>query len=75
MSNGATRKHSHGTFPQQYALFSGQFFHPVGGNIDDIIEVVYKKEMLSVCNNRSFMGMWQLWAACNLIQRPIVSSQ
>ena len=71
LSNGVTRIHSRGTFPQQYALFSGQYFHPVGGNIDDIVEVVYKKEMLNVYS--SFMGMWQLWAACNIIQRPIIS--
>ena len=67
LSKGTTRIHSCGTFSQQYTLFSGQFFHPVGGNIDDIVELVYKKEMLSVCNDKSFMGMWQLWAACNII--------
>ena len=57
LPNGATRIPSHGTFPQQYALFSGQFFHPVGGNIDDTVQVVYEKEMLNICKDGSFMGM------------------
>ena len=30
LSNGATRIHQRGTFPQQYALFSGQYFPPTG---------------------------------------------
>ena len=73
LSNGATLIHSRGTFPQQYALFSGQYFHPVGGNIDDIVNTVYEKELLSVKSEGSFMGMWQLWEACNILQRPIMS--
>ena len=74
LSNGTTIIHSCGTFPQQYTVFSDQFFHHAGGNIDDIVEVVYEKERLSVHNDGSFMGMWKLWAACNIIQRPIVSA-
>ena len=67
LSNSATRIHFCGTFCQQYVLSFGQFFHPVGGNTDDIVELVYEKEMLIVHYDSSFMGMWQLWSACNII--------
>ena len=73
LSNGATLIHSRRTFPQQYALFSGQYFHPVSGNINDIVNIVYKKELLSVKTEGSFMGMWQLWTTSNILQRPIMS--
>ena len=73
LSKGATLIHSRGTFLQQYALFSGQYFHAVGRNVDDIVNTVYEKELLSLKSEGPFMGMWQLWAACNILQRPIMS--
>ena len=62
--------HWRGTFPQQYAMFSGQFIPPAG-NLDDLVDVIYDKEMFEICKEGTYMGMWQLWAASNIIGRPI----
>ena len=72
LSLGATHIHGRGTFPQQYAMFSGQQF-PTCGDLDDIVESIYDTEMVQIINDGTFMGMWQLWAAANVIGRPIRS--
>ena len=69
---GATHIHCRGTFPQQYALFSGQQYLSTG-NVDGIVEAIYDTEMVQLKNDRNFMGMWQLWATSNVIGRPIRS--
>ena len=59
-----------GSYTEQYALFSGQHAH---SDLSDIIESVYENEMLEMCKNGSHMGMWQIWAATNVLGRPIMS--
>ena len=51
-------------------MFSGQFIPPAG-NLDDLVDVIYDKELFEICQEGSFIEMWQLWAACNIIGRPI----
>ena len=72
-SKGATHIHGRGTFPQQYALFSGQYIPAGYGNIEEIVETIYEREVVTLKNDGAFMGMWQLWAVSNLIGRPIKS--
>ena len=43
-----------GSFSEQYALFSGQYAH---GNIEDVIESVYEKELLEMSHKNTHMGM------------------
>ena len=69
----ATHIHKCGTFPQQYALFSGQYIHAGFGNVSDIVEIIYEKEIITLKNNGAFMGMWQLWALTNILGRPVRS--
>ena len=38
LKNAATHLHSRGTFPQQYAIFSGQYFPP-SDHLDEIVEM------------------------------------
>ena len=59
-----------GTFTDQYALFSGQYAH---GDLQYVIESVYDNEMLSMCKPHEYMGMWQIWAATNVLTRPVKS--
>ena len=42
LSMGSNSLRTEGSYSEQYALFSGQYAH---GNIKDIIESVYEKEM------------------------------
>ena len=55
---------------EQYALFSGQYIH---GHMDDVLETIYENEIMSIRHNYSWMGMWQLWAATNVLARPVQS--
>ena len=72
LSLGALCIHRRGTFQRQYALFSDQQY-PNTGNVEDIVETIYETEMMQRRLDGNFMGMWQLWAACNVIGRPIRS--
>ena len=73
LRNGATYIHKCGTFPQQYALFSGQYIHAGFGNVNNIVEIIYEKEIVTLKNDGAFMGMWQLGALTNILGRPIRS--
>ena len=73
LSKGVTHIHGRGTFPQQYALFSGQYIPAGYGDIEEIVETIYEREVVTLKNDGAFMGMWQLWAASNLTGRPIRS--
>lgn len=73
LCDGAALIHQNGTFPEQYAMFSGQYISPETRDIDDIVETVYEKEMLQIRKPFKFMGMWQLWAASNVLKRPVRS--
>ena len=68
----AARVHKRGTFPQQYALFTGQNL-PSYGSIDETVEVIYDRDILDLRKDGSYTGMWQIWQACNIIGRPIRS--
>ena len=70
LSMGSNSLQTEGPYSEQYALFSGQYAH---GNIEDIIESVYEKEMLEMSQKNTHMGMWQIWASTNVISRPILS--
>ena len=70
LSMGSNSLRIEGSYSEQYALFSGQYAH---GNIEDIIESVYEKEMLEMSQKNTHMGMWQIWASTNVIGRPIMS--
>ena len=70
LSMGSNSLRTEGSYSEQYALFSGQYAH---GNIEDIIESVYEKEMLEMSQKNTHMGMWQIWASTNVIGRPIMS--
>ena len=70
LSMGLNSLQNESSFTEQYALFSGQYAH---GNIDEIIECVYEKEMLEMSHKDTHMGMWQIWASTNVTGRPIMS--
>ena len=70
LSVGSKSLRIEGSFSEQYALFSGQYAH---GNIEDVIESVYEKELLEMSHKNTHMGMWQIWASKNVLGRPIMS--
>ena len=68
----ATHIHGRGTFPQQYALFTGQNL-PQCGSLEETVEIIYDRYILDLRKEGSYTGMWQIWQACNVIGRPIRS--
>ena len=70
LSLGSNFLRQQGTFTEQYTLFSGQYAH---GDLQDVIESVYDNEMLAMCKPHEYMGMWQIWAATNVLARPVRS--
>ena len=72
LTNGATYIHKKGTFPQQYAMFSGLNIPLSGtGNLDDWVNVIYIAEIMDIWKGGPFMGMWQLWVTSNIIGWPV----
>ena len=51
-------------------MFSGQ---NAAGLSDNIVESVYEKEIMSLTKMGSYMGIWQLFAAANVLAHPIRS--
>ena len=58
------------TLPELYAMFSGQ---NAAGLSDNIVETVYEREIMNLTEERSYMGMWQLFVAANVLGHPIQS--
>ena len=58
------------TLPEIYAMFSGQ---NSAGLSDNVVETVYEREVMSIAKNGTYMGMWQLFAAANVLAHPIRS--
>ena len=70
LAQGATGVREDVTFPEVYAMFSGQ---NAAGLSENIIETVYEHEIMGITRNGSYMGIWQLFAAANVIGHPIRS--
>ena len=70
LSMGSRSLRTTGSYTEQYALFSGQHAH---GDLQDVIKSVYEQEMLEMSWLNTYMGMWQIWQATNVLGRPIKS--
>ena len=70
LSMGSRSLRTTGPYTEQYALFSRQHAH---GDLQDVIESVYEQEMLEMSRSNTYMGMWQIWQATNVLGRPIQS--
>lgn len=62
----------HNTFAEMYATWSGQYVEDDSG-FADLVEMIFEREIFDISRTRVHMGMWQMWAACNVIGRPICS--
>ena len=58
------------TLPEVYAMFSGQ---NAAGLSENVIETVYEKEVMGITKSGSYMGIWQLFAATNVLGHPVRS--
>ena len=71
ISNGANNFYDRGTLPEQYAQYSDNYNPHVAFNMLQL----YKREVLDICKDCSFMGTWQIFQVANVIKRPITAVQ
>ena len=69
VATGAQHIYSRGTLPQQYAQHSDNYRPNRPLNVRQI----YKSEVLDIFKNATFMGIWQVFQASNVIQHPMHS--
>ena len=58
-----------GTLPEQYGQYSDNYNPYVQFNLKRL----YEQEVLDICADGAFCGIWQIFQACNVIQCPIQS--
>ena len=58
-----------GTLPEQYGQYSDNYNPYVQFNLKGL----YEQEVLDICADGTFCGIWQLFQACNVIHCPIQS--
>ena len=68
ISIGATNFYEHGTLPEQYAQYSDNYNSHAAFNMVRL----YKEEVLNICKDGAFMGIWQIFQIANVVKRPIV---
>ena len=69
VSVGAHNFYECGTLPEQYAQYS----HNYNLNATFNILQLYKEEVLDICKDGAFMGIWQIFWIVNVIKQPICS--
>ena len=69
VATGAPNLYSRGTLPQQYAQYSDSYRTNRPLNVRQI----YKSEVLDICKNAAFMGIWQVFQASNVIKHTMCS--
>ena len=70
VSNGAHNFYNRGTLPEQYAQYSDNY----NPHVAFIMLQLYKREVLNICSDGVFMGIWQIFQVANVIKRPITTS-
>ena len=69
VSNGAVNLYARGTLPEQYVQYSENFNPYFTFNLREI----YEQEVLDICQDGAFMGIWQIFQASNVIMCPVQS--
>ena len=69
VSNGAHNLYDRGTLPEQYAQYSDNYNPHQAFNLTRL----YKREVLDICCDGAYMGIWQIFQIANVIKMPITS--
>ena len=66
---GTNYLYHRGTLAQQYAMYSDNY------QPDRVLDVtsIYKQEVLDICQEGAYMGIWQIFQAASVVQTPIRS--
>ena len=66
---GANHEYRRGTLVEQFVQYSDNYMP----NVPLDCTKIYEKELLDICKINSFMGIWQLFQAANMVGHPINS--
>ena len=69
VSNGAHNLYDRGTLPEQYAQYSDNYNPHQAFNLTRL----YKREVLDICCDGAYMGIWQIFQIANVIKMPVTS--
>ena len=69
VSIGAHNFYVRGTLPEQNAQYSDNYNPYATFNMVQL----YKEEVLDICKDGTFMGIWQIFQIANVIKQPICS--
>ena len=64
---GENHVYQSGSLAQQYAMYSDNY-EP---HVDLDIANIYKHEVLDICKDGAYMGIWQIFQIFNVIQVPV----
>ena len=71
VSVGAVNFYTHATLPEQYAQYSANYVPSTDIPLD--ILALYRQEVLDICKDGAYMGIWQIFQTANVLNRPIRS--
>ena len=69
VSQGAVNFYTRGTCPEQYAQYSDNY----NLHVPFDLHLLYKQEVLDICHDGAFMGIWQIFQVSNVIRCPVQS--
>ena len=74
LRKGATLEHKRASLPVIYAQYSEHYI-PLGSQFlsSSQVEEIYEQEVLGLCKDGNYMGVWQLFQAANIFHLPLVS--
>ena len=67
VQQGANHLYRQGTFTQQCAMYSDNYRPHDTLNVENI----YMQEVMDICKNGAYMGVWQIFQVANVIQHPV----
>ncbi|WAR17204.1 LOW QUALITY PROTEIN: hypothetical protein MAR_031798, partial [Mya arenaria] len=72
LSEGTENECKNSDFPKQYAQYSEEYI--LGTKLNyKTIHSLYRKEVLSITEKNTFMGIWQFHALATILNTPIYS--
>ena len=66
---GAVNFYTCATLPEQYAQYSDNHIPNTGIPLD--VLALYKQEVMDICIDSAYMGIWQIFQTANVLNRPV----
>ena len=66
---GIVNFYDHATLPDQYAQYSDNYVLNTGIPLD--VVAMYKQEVMDICIDGAYTGIWQIFQTANVLNHPI----